>query len=329
MSRTKRNIIYLLACLLLSAGIPVHAKSEGHELITKMLDQVDKINYRGSFVYIHNGKMDSMEIIHAVIDGEIKEKLVSLNGEPRKVIRDHEETTCVWPLRKLVTVDPSSFYHGIPTIVPKELGSFEEFYQIIPRGMNRVAGQYCQVLAIRPVDNFRYGYILCIQPDTGMLLRAKMIHPRGRVLEEVMFTELEYLDSVNEDLLELDIDTTDFRLRRSSYANDQANPVIDNPWRFSNLPPGFSVSKVTQSRMPASNELVKHLVLSDGVASVSVFIMKPNSPGQIREGISQRGAINAFSTGLKDLQITVLGEVPDETVKLIGSSIEVGELNAK
>ena len=319
------HLIYFLACLLLSAGFSVHADNEGHELITKMLDQVDKVNYQGSFVYIHNGRMDSMEIIHGVIDGEIKEKLVSLNGEPRKVVRDHEETTCVWPLRKLVTVDPSSFYHGIPTIVPKELGSFEEFYKVIPRGMNRVANQYCRTLDIKPIDNFRYGYKLCIQPDTGMLLRAKMIHPRGRVLEEVMFTELEYLDSVNESLFKLDVDTTGFAFRKSTYMDDKSNPVVENPWRFSNLPPGFTVSKVTQSRMPASNELVKHMVLSDGVASVSVFIVKTKSPDKIREGISHRGSISAFSKGLKDLQITVLGEVPDETVRLIGSSIEPNE----
>ena len=325
MSRTSHHLLYIAACLLLTAGLSVHAKSEGHELITKMLDQVDKVNYQGSFVYIHNGRMDSMEITHGVIDGEIKEKLVSLNGEPRKVVRDHEETTCVWPLRKLVTVDPSSFYHGIPTIVPKELGSFEEFYKVIPRGMTRVANQYCKTLDIKPVDNFRYGYKLCIQPDTGMLLRAKMIHPRGRVLEEVMFTELEYLDSVNEEFFKLDVDTTGFAFRKSTYTDDKSNHVTDNPWQFSNLPPGFTVSKVTQSRMPASNEVVKHMVLSDGVATVSVFIMKPNSPDKIREGISHRGSISAFSKGIKDLQITVLGEVPDETVRLIGSSIEAKE----
>ena len=325
MSRTSHHLLYIATCLLLTAGLSVHAKSEGHELITKMLDQVDKVNYQGSFVYIHNGRMDSMEITHGVIDGEIKEKLVSLNGEPRKVVRDHEETTCVWPLRKLVTVDPSSFYHGIPTIVPKELGSFEEFYKVIPRSMTRVANQYCKTLDIKPVDNFRYGYKLCIQPDTGMLLRAKMIHPRGRVLEEVMFTELEYLDSVDEDFFKLDVDTTGFAFRKSTYTDDKSNPVTDNPWQFSSLPPGFTVSKVTQSRMPASNEVVKHMVLSDGVATVSVFIMKPNSPDKIREGISHRGSISAFSKGIKDLQITVLGEVPDETVRLIGSSIEAKE----
>ncbi|MEM7304411.1 MAG: MucB/RseB C-terminal domain-containing protein [Pseudomonadota bacterium] len=305
-----------------TASYTSHASTEGHELINKMLSQVGKVNYQGSFVYIHNGKLDSMNIIHGVIDGEIKEKLVSLNGEPRKVVRDHEETTCVWPLRKLVTVDPSSSYHSIPTIVPKELGSFEEFYNVIPRGVNRVAGQYCQMLDIKPIDNFRYGYKLCIQPDTGMLLRAKMIHPRGRVLEEVMFTELDYLDTVSEDLFELDIDTTEFALRKSTYTDISSNSGIKNPWRFSNLPPGFSVSKISQSHMPTSNEPVKHMVLSDGVATVSVFIMKPRSPNQIREGISHRGSINAFSKGFEDHQITVLGEVPDETVKLIGSSIE-------
>ena len=96
--------------------------------------------------------------------------------------------------------------------VPKELGTLEENYQVAVQGMNRVAGQYCQMLAIKPVDHFRYGYKLCIQPETGMLLRSQMIHPHGRLLEEVMFTKLEYLDAVNDDLFEPVNDTEGFLL---------------------------------------------------------------------------------------------------------------------
>ena len=325
MYRSNKQIQILIGCLLLSASFYLHASTEGHQLINKMLNQVDQVNYQGNFVFIHNGKLDTMHIVHGVVDGNIKEKLTSLSGEPREVVRDDKAVTCIWPLRKLVTVDPSSSYHGIPSIVPKELESLEENYQVIEQGRDRVAGQYCQLLAIKPIDHYRYGYKLCIQPETGMLLRSKMIHPRGGTLEEVMFTELEYLDSVNDDLFEPENDTEDFAFRKANFADTKAKHKVNNAWRFSRLPPGFTVSKVSQRKMPTSDEPVQHMVISDGVATVSVFIIKPRSSQSIREGSSRRGSINAFSKGFADHQITVLGEVPNATVEMIGLSIEQEE----
>ncbi|MFK8027444.1 MAG: sigma-E factor regulatory protein RseB domain-containing protein, partial [Gammaproteobacteria bacterium] len=73
--------------------------TDGHQLITKMLNHADQINYQGTFVFMHNGQLDSMRIVHGVVDGEVKERLTSLSGEPREVVRDNQTVTCVWPER--------------------------------------------------------------------------------------------------------------------------------------------------------------------------------------------------------------------------------------
>ena len=304
-----------------------HANSEGHELITKMLNHVDEINYQGTFVFMHNGQLDSMRIVHGVVDGEVKERLTSLSGEPREVVRDDETVTCVWPMRNLVTVDPSSAHHGIPTIVPRELESLTQNYTVISGPVSRIAEHDCKVLAIKPIDQFRYGYELCIEPESGMLLRSKMIHPRGHLLEEVMFTNVQYLDSVDHINFHPENDIENFTWRKSKRPGEQAQIPKDSEksWRVSKLPPGFSVSKISQRLMTTSDEPVHHMVVSDGVASVSVFIIKPRKLSNMFEGLRRRGSINAFSRGFDDHQITVLGEVPNETVKMIGSSIVHGE----
>ena len=295
----------------------------GHALINKMLSNVGAINYQGTFVFMHNDQLHSMRIIRGVVDGEVKERLTSLSGEPREVVRDDETVTCVWPNRHLVTVDPSSANHGIPTIVPRELESLTQSYQVKSGPLSRIAGHNCRVLAIKPIDQFRYGYELCIEPETGMLLRSKMIHPRGRLLEEVMFTHVEYLDSVDHVNFDLENGIDDFTWRRSKQPGElsQLNESEHKGWRVSKLPPGFSVNKISQRLMSTSDEPVHHMVVSDGVASVSVFIIKPRQSKRLFEGLSRRGSINAFSRGFDDHQITVLGEVPNETVKMIGSSI--------
>ncbi|MDW3094983.1 MAG: MucB/RseB C-terminal domain-containing protein [Gammaproteobacteria bacterium] len=307
--------------------VQINANTEGHELITKMLNHVDKVNYQGTFVFMHNGQLDSMRIVHGVVDGEVKERLTSLSGEPREVVRDDETVTCVWPMRNLVTVDPSSAHHGIPTIVPRELESLTQNYTVISGSVSRIAEHDCKVLAIKPIDQFRYGYELCIEPESGMLLRSKMIHPRGHLLEEVMFTNVQYLESVDHINFHPENDIEGFTWRKSKHPGEKAQiqQNYEKSWRVSKLPPGFSVSKISQRLMTTSDEPVHHMVVSDGVASVSVFIIKPRKLSKMFEGLSRRGSINAFSRGFDNHQITVLGEVPNETVKMIGSSIVHGE----
>ncbi len=298
-------------------------ESDGHALINKMLNNAQHINYQGTFVFMNNGQLHSMRIVHGVVDGKVKERLTSLSGEPREVVRDNETVTCVWPQRGLVTVDPSSANHGIPTIVPRELESLTQSYRVKPGPLSRIADHDCRVLAIEPIDQFRYGYELCIEPVSGMLLRSKMLHPRGHLLEEVMFTHVKYLDSVDHINFHPENDIDHFTWRRSENEDEYHSSAShkQNSWRVSKLPPGFSVSKISQRLMSTSDEPVQHMVVSDGVASVSVFIVKPRKPRQFYEGLSQRGSINAFSRGFDDHQITVLGEVPNETVKMIGTSI--------
>ena len=315
----------VIALLLLTTG-NIYADEvlvTGHELMTKMLNVADQINYRGTFVFMHDGQLESMKILHGVSAGGVKERLTALSGEPREVLRDQETVTCVWPNKKLVTVEPASSDHGIPTIIPKELESIENNYRVKVGPAKRIAGQNCRLVAIRPIDYFRYGYELCIQPQTGMLLRSKMFHPRGGLLEEVMFTRLQYLEHINEQEFEPVNNVEGYTWRKP---NDDAqyseySGELDNSWRVSKLPPGFSVSKISRRLMSTSDEPVQHMVVSDGFAAVSVFIVKPRELNRVHEGRSRHGAINAFSRGFNDHQITVLGEVPNATVEMIGTSI--------
>ena len=302
----------------------------GHQLLGKMLSFADQNNYQGTFVFMHDGQLESMKIVHGVSDGEVKERLTALSGEPREIMRDSETVTCIWPNRRLVTVEPASSDHGIPTIVPKELETIEHNYRVSVGGMKRIAGQACRLVKIRPIDYFRYGYNLCIQTQTGMLLRSQMFHPRGGLLEEVMFTSLDYLEEIDQQEFEPVYDVEGYTWRKTNFGTqDSDNSVeFDNSWRVSKLPPGFSVSKISRRLMSTSDEPVQHMVVSDGFATVSVFIVKPRELNGLHEGRSRHGAINTFSRGFNDHQITVLGEVPDATVEMIGTSIMYdGSLN--
>ena len=66
---------------------------------------------------------------------------------------------------------------------------------------------------------------------------------------------------------------------------------------------------------------MEHLVYSDGLATVSVFVEKidPNTkPGM--EGLSNMGAVHAYVMRADGHQVTTVGEVPAETITLIAKS---------
>jgi sigma-E factor negative regulatory protein RseB len=92
-------------------------------------------------------------------------------------------------------------------------------------------------------------------------------------------------------------------------------------WRITQLPEGFRLAERNKYVMPANRMPVEHLVLTDGLASVSVFIEKFD-PKDKFEGTSHRGAVNAYGTVSHGHQITLVGEVPVATVQLIGQSIQ-------
>jgi sigma-E factor negative regulatory protein RseB len=76
--------------------------------------------------------------------------------------------------------------------------------------------------------------------------------------------------------------------------------------------------------MHDSKQPVEHLLLSDGFASVSVYVENNLQPGfRSEDSIHQIGAVNFFTRAVDGSLITVMGEVPAKTVKFIAEGIKL------
>ena len=82
------------------------------------------------------------------------------------------------------------------------------------------------------------------------------------------------------------------------------------------------MSSRANQTLPGSSEPVAHLVFTDGVASVSVFVEPRKPDAQAAEGPSRVGSSSAFTTVVDDHQVTVVGEVPPNTVKFIATQVK-------
>ena len=89
------------------------------------------------------------------------------------------------------------------------------------------------------------------------------------------------------------------------------------------VPAGFMLTDHSWHQLAAQDSGVEHWVYSDGLASVSVYIEKSQQAHDSYSGVTHRGALNAYGTMVSGYYVTVVGEVPRQTVELIGASVRM------
>jgi sigma-E factor negative regulatory protein RseB len=90
-------------------------------------------------------------------------------------------------------------------------------------------------------------------------------------------------------------------------------------WQPAKLPPGFQLA--SHNHKAGAEGVYEHMVYSDGLAAVSVYVEEEGTGPAIKSGVSQLGTNNAYTRHQAGLQITVIGEVPAITVKSIANEM--------
>ena len=93
-------------------------------------------------------------------------------------------------------------------------------------------------------------------------------------------------------------------------------------WVVKHLPAGFELTDFQRKRMRKGGASVEHLVFSDGLATMSVYVEKLISDDKAFLGLSSMGALNAFGAVVDGYQVTVVGEVPPATVQMVAHSVQ-------
>ena len=281
---------------------------------------VEELNYEGTFVHVLGGTAETLHIIHRNVDGRIGERIVSLDGVGREIIRQADEVRCILPDKRVVLLENLKEYNPLAAALPAFSADLQPHYQLKLYASARVADRPAQIMQIKPRDEFRYGYMLWLDRDTAMPLKSQLTDERGDIIEQILFTEIDFRKSIPESDLDATIDTNGFVWLRPPDSHGAAKSA-DVPWRAAKLPEGFKLSVATQSSIAGSQYPVGHLVYSDGLATVSVFIEDPKTKTEVGEGFSNVGSTNAFSLTLRGRKVTAVGEVPRKTVRTIATSL--------
>jgi sigma-E factor negative regulatory protein RseB len=320
----ERPLIPVLAMLLALTGASgALAETSARDWLERMSMAARSLNYTGVFVYQHQGRLEAMRVVHAMDEHGERERLYSLTGPEREVLRDNEVVTCILGDQQSVMVNRSRPRTSFPVSFPREFMELERYYRFTVAGVDRVAGLDCRIVEVTPRDAYRYGRRLCVHEESHLVLRSELTGPKGSVIEQVMFASIEFPRRITGEQLLSDVNDADFAWQRQPEEQpEQDHEPAASHWEVGELPAGFMLTDHNWHQLSSAHGAeVEHWLYSDGLASVSVYIEKSQRAHDSYSGVSHRGALNAFGTMVAGHYVTVVGEVPRETVELIGNSV--------
>ena len=290
---------------------------------TKWLQQAAaaarQLNYAGTLVYTHDGRVETSRVLHMVDAHGEHEKLVNLDGPAREVIRNNEQVRCYYPDAKIIRIEPRTYRNSFPSLLPQQLDTLAAYYFFRKAEIARIAGLETQAYIFEPKDGMRYGHKLWADVASGLLLKAQLMNDRNVPIEQFVFTDIQIGIKIEREAVR-----PSFRPPPADWEMRESLPgdVVqqDTGWLVKELPPGFS--KIVEGYRTLRGKVapVAHLVFSDGLVAVSVFVEPmPQAPQPV--GLSQQGGINVYSRQLNDHLVTVLGETPGATVRQIAFSV--------
>ena len=300
-----------------SAGPP--PDDEVHGWLQRMSRAVRVLSYDGVFVYTQNEQLDVLRVVHYVDDRGETERITTLTGQPREVIRDKEQVTCILPEDRKVSVGIKANRSPFPKLFAERIAKLSGTYDFKMGGTDRVAGRSVRQLVITPKDGYRYGYQLWLDESSALPLRSEMTDNEGHVVEQIVFTSIQVLDDVQAEVAQPGGKANQVTWQASDTglkANEHSG------WTVGWLPAGFALVAHKTRRLSPQGSAVEHLLFSDGLASVSVFIEPSTAESQsVPAQVQEMGAVHAYHRRVGAFLATVVGEVPGRTVERIGQSV--------
>jgi sigma-E factor negative regulatory protein RseB len=278
-------------------------------------------NYEGKFFHLSAARSESMWIIHSVTDGKVSERLVALDNSGREIIRNESELICYLPDQRTVLVEKRGRHESLLSSLPTYSEQLEAHYSIETGPVTKVLGRRTQLILVQPRDEFRYGYRLWLDHESAMPLKSQLCDGRGNVIEQMLFAELQLQESIPPERLKPGVDAEGFKWVRQDVQAPRL-PLARIGWNVVRLPAGFTLRTARIQRLEGAPQPTRHLVYSDGLASVSVFIEPRRTKEESRsQGLAKVGSAFAYSRVLNGDRVTVVGEVPAATVEVIATNV--------
>lgn len=313
----RHAIVLLLVVPLAAVAAP---EDELWVMLEKAGQAAHKLNYKGIFVYQSGKNVSSMQITHMNYSQGEFARLISLDGQPREVLRQGNDVVIYNPRNEKVLIERRRVQSSFPAVLPGLPDMLKASYQVKKQGYERVGGRESVIISLEPRDHYRYGYRFSVDREFGLLLKSVMLNENDQMLEQVAFSQLALMNTQDMDWFRPEVSPGKTYVMQPE---ETVTPgvVQGEGWTIAQLPAGFRKVDQVQRKVPGKSLPVHHLVFSDGLASVSLFIETLEKNAKPKQGLATQGGTNVFAQAMDGYQVIVVGEVPEATVRQIANAV--------
>ena len=283
--------------------------------------------YAGTFVVSSaTGGMSSSRIWHVCDGAQQVERVEALTGVPRSTYRHNDQVVTFLPQSRLVLQERRDSLRLFSDLLQNQDAAISEFYSVRFIGTDRVAGVDADVLVLAPRDRMRFGYRVWSERESGLVVKLQTLDTNGRILEQAAFSDLQLDAHVNMgQLIEMMGRTQGYRVERLEPIPTTATA---EGWVLKPGVAGFKLMSClrrpfsTLARQGSAEGRTIQWIFSDGLASVSLFVEPLDRPGDTHEVSLVMGATRLLSRRVQGGWLTVVGEVPQQTLEALSQSLE-------
>ncbi|OOF67922.1 sigma-E factor regulatory protein RseB [Rodentibacter caecimuris] len=307
MQKIPQKITALFLSILFS--LPAIAETDAKQLLDNMLLAKDKLNYEIAFVQTTPSNMDSFRYRHIKQGNKTYAQLVTLDGEQQEIIQRDNLISYFQPNAQAFTINSANIVDALPAVMRSNFNRLSEYYEFVKLRKSRVAGRFTDTIRIVPKDDFRYQYLVFVDEENHLLLRADMLDREGNLLDQFRVVTL-YIDDQLKGL-------ADYLNKVSIPPLLNDNKSTDNEitfkWQPMWLPQGFT--QISSKKILNTNGAIETRLFSDGLFTFNLSIATTRSQSQ--ENTWRQGAYTIYSETHGDKEITFIGQLPIAAAKRI------------
>jgi len=294
------------------------AQSDPWQIIVDAHQACRNLNYQGVFQAEHLKEIRSLEIIHARHGEQEYTRINTLDGAPSEMLSQGDATFVYGTNKNNVVIEKRDQHRLFPSVLPNSTTNLRKVYQIDFGENDRVAGRAAKVVILMPNDDFRYFYHFWLDQETSIPLKMIVSDHANQLIEQTSFTKVNVNQKKDLSWFKPDID-----LSKEYVMHEQEDLSSSAPrfWKMDNIPNGFKEISFRVTRISGPNVLNHHLIYSDGLAYLSLFIQPVRKGQKPKEGSASMGNTNISARYIKGHQIMAVGSVPKKTVESFVNSI--------
>lgn len=312
----------LLLLTLSSAAFAQAANLPAGELVSRIQSAAQTMSFSGTYVHQQDSTLHTLRIVQSKDAKGMVTKVQALDGRRQEIIRTNSETRIYSPDRQAVKLDQSrSLRPAFPGMFLGKPENALRYYDLSVGADMRIADIDAVEVNLKPKDDQRWPIRMWVDKRTSLMMKCQKLNRDGSVIEQVAFSDFSTAAKGNQT-----VSLPSFQGARDWPVSDESMVALSPMPRLKFKPEaarGFELiavyQRAGQDTQPFS---LRRYVLTDGVATISVFVQPKRTSNALTDQVSSRGALSMMSKMIQDSWVTVMGEVPPETLRQFASSLE-------